>query len=192
MNDYVEVAGAEDALDEGDAMLAEAWPRFWARIIDINWLSFVAGTLVGILWPSVFYWPIMQGPFGGILLVIATLPLIMAMDAVIIHFFGTNFGKWIAGIAVRRMDGGYPKMEQSLLRNLHLAIRGLGLNIPIINLIAYIQGYSAVNNDGYTYWDEETDTRVIVTNDNPIRLVLAAIIGIGFFALDRLLAFAGL
>ena len=127
--------------EEGD--LARAWPRFWARIFDINLYAFPTGMIIGLVAPSLFAPEFIENRGGQIVIGILALPLIMIIDAIVISWLGTSPGKAIAGLRVADLEQHKLTLETSLKRNLLVYLRGLVLGIPLLNLIGYSKGHNA-------------------------------------------------
>lgn len=183
MGGYVSNVAASDELG-----LARPWSRFWARIFDIFLYSFPIGLALGLIFPTLFEASWTQGRAGAYVLGFLALPLVMILDAAVIAMTGTSPGKAIAGLKVRDLDGRKLTFETAARRNLQVYWKGLAIGLPILNLVAYGSGYSAVKEAGLTSWDEDTGTRVLAVEGGEYRIVLIAIFAIGAMAIDRYLA----
>jgi hypothetical protein len=171
---------------ERDETSASAWSRFWARTFDTIIYAFPTGFLLGMAFPSFFAGPTFNSPGGEYLAGILILPVVMIVDAVVISTFGTSLGKAIAGLTVEDLDGQKPRLENSLRRNLLVYGKGLVLGLPLLCLVGYSSGYSAVKENGITSWDDETNTRVCTTSGSSgARTVLIGVLAILALALSN-------
>jgi uncharacterized RDD family membrane protein YckC len=172
---------------DGETSLARAWPRFWARQIDIILYSFVGGLLFALAFPASVN-AIVEWPAGELLLGILLLPFALVLDAAVLALAGGSIGKLLAGIRFQTVDGGRPSLETALRRNLILWTRGLWLGLPLLVLIGYSKAYGDVQADGRTAWDEATGTVMADGSGNELRTLLVGAVAIGLMILDRALA----
>lgn len=179
-----EVAHAGHA--EVEIELATAWPRFWARVLDISILAFPVGMLIGLLFPSLMVLDL-DTRAAEIVIGILALPVIMVIDALLLALFGTSPGKAIVGLKVVDMEMRKLSTETALRRNFLLYLKGLVAGIPLLNLVGYGKGHADVRERGFTSWDEATDSRVIENDYHIARAAIAAVIVIGLNAAARFL-----
>jgi uncharacterized RDD family membrane protein YckC len=171
---------------ESEVELAKAWPRFWARLVDISILAYPVGMLLGLLFPSLMALEL-NTRAGEIVIGIMALPVIMVIDALLISLLGTSPGKAIVGLKVVDMQMRKLSTETALRRNLLVYFKGLFGGIPVLNLVGYVMGHNDVRDHGFTSWDEATDSRVIENGYNVARAAIAAAIVIGLNAAARFL-----
>lgn len=170
---YANYASAE----YGEAELARPWPRFWARIFDVFLYSIPASIILALAFPSFFAAAESPGanPFIAGMVI---LPLVMVLDAVIVSLMGTSPGKAIAGLYVAATDESKLNLETSLKRGGLVYLKGLVLGLPLLNLIGYASGYSAVKENGVTSWDQDTDSRVYSSASSGGRTVLVGVLAV--------------
>lgn len=116
---------------------AGAWRRFLARLFDM-WLAifalgFVVSLSMMVLSPALLAW--LETPLGAQLFALACMPLIFVLDAAVLAKFGNTPGKALLRLRVVTSDGAALGWGQAVRRNLHMWVAGLGLTIPLINLI---------------------------------------------------------
>ena len=172
--------------EEAEIELAKAWPRFWARLLDITILSFPVGMLIGLLFPSLMVMDLSPRVFEIVVGMIA-LPLVLVVDALLLSLLGTSPGKAIVGLKVVDMEMRKLSTEAALRRNVLLYLKGLAGGIPLLNLIGYGKGHADLAERGFTTWDEATDSRVIENGYHIARATVAAVVVIGLNAAARML-----
>lgn len=134
---------------EADGPQVRPWLRYWARTVD----SFIG--IIAISFPLAAFLPeIEQVPalVQGMIFLAGTLitePLFFAL-------FGTTPGKALFRIRVRNRDGGKLSFGRAFGRRLSVLIRGEGLGIPVVALVAQLMAYSRLSNRGVTTWDEHS------------------------------------
>ena len=123
-------------MSEHDYPLAKRWPRFFARIFDIWWISllftFVAAFILSMY--SAGFVRFINSPGSGQALQLLSLPVVMVIDAMLYKAFGNTPGKALLGIAVKTSEGKNLSFTQYLGRNFSMWVRGFGLGIPLVNL----------------------------------------------------------
>lgn len=89
--------------------------------------------------------------------------LYIFIEALMIKLTGTTFGKFTMGITVvtSNYDRNYT-YHQLLRRGFLVFLKGLGLNIPIVNIVTLLMSKSYVNHDesGQASWDFDCETLV--------------------------------
>lgn len=171
---------------ESEVELAKAWPRFWARLVDISILALPVGMLLGLLFPSLMVLDL-DGRAADLVFGIIALPIILVIDALLIALLGTTPGKAIVGLKVADIRMGRLSTETALRRNVLLYFRGLFAGIPLLNLLGYVNGYNKIQEQGFTSWDEATGSRVIENGYSVARATAAALIVIAINAGAKLL-----
>jgi uncharacterized RDD family membrane protein YckC len=77
--------------------------------------------------------------------------------AVLIGLTGTTPGKWLAGIRVLGLDGQPAGIGRAFVREVHVALRGMGLSLPLIVLICNVAAHTTLTTEKTTSWDRELD-----------------------------------
>lgn len=158
--------------------LARPWPRFWARLVDVQLYSLPVALAIGVLFPSLFLSDAFEGRGGDMLAGFICLPFALVIDAVILSQTGSSLGKGLAGIFLARTEGGRAPVGLALERNFRLYFVGLVLGLPLICLIGYSNAYSDMKDGGTTTWDRATETRVYSSTDNGLRTWLVGALAI--------------
>jgi uncharacterized RDD family membrane protein YckC len=155
-------------------ILAERWPRFWARMAD-TWIEIsLLGLSLGAVAPQIVSHEAFAGPGGDQLLGVLMLPFALVLDAAIVAFFGNSLGKFVAGIRVADIRGQRIEFRAAFARNLRLWPAGLALGVPIANLFTFYRGSRTLLDNQLVSWDIETGTRVYAARSSLVRTCLAA------------------
>lgn len=128
------------------------WRRWMARVVD--------GFLVDILF--LFVWCILLHHFlqgvNDLASTVVGVILMLALEPVLLHFFGTTPGKWLLGISIRDREGRKPSFAQSLRRTWGVLRWGYGFCIPIYNLYRGYRCYKDEMNGEIQDWDWDAET----------------------------------
>ncbi|HEY4199931.1 MAG TPA: DUF4339 domain-containing protein [Devosiaceae bacterium] len=168
--------------------LARPWDRYFARMFDILVLgSLLGGGLLAAL--------IFLNPSGLVALAntndtaatVATLPVILIVNAMVAAVFGNTMGRALFGIRVYLLKGvGQPTFWQHLGREMQVWIRGLGLGIPIITIVTMIVGYRKVASGrpaGYDLGYNTVRQKPIGAGRRALGIVATLALIVGFLAL---------
>lgn len=167
------------------------WKRYFAR-----WLDYLIwGAIVNVVWIVLLrVRPILMG-FWETVYGIGAMALFVPVEALLLHKFGTTPGKYIMGIRLEYIQGGNLPYSEALYRSLRVFTGGVGLGIPLINIILYIFRYCQLTGRSWRIfarhdqvegpqdmpWDE--DTEIIYSHHNWKRGVAAAVMATVFIAL---------
>ena len=176
---------SSDNLNE-DVTQATAWPRFFARVFDIWLESVILGFLIGLfltkLFPMVLVF--VQTTLGAIVFNILILPLALVLDAIMATLFGNTLGKVMLGLKVRNARGERLNFNHYVRRNFGVWIRGLGLGIPIVNIVVMIIQADRVNDGKPTSYDETPGFRVVSKRIGWFRMALmVSVVGVLFVSM---------
>ena len=128
------------------------WRRWMARVLD--------GFLVDFLFLFIWCIPLhhfLQGVSDLGSTVVGVL-LMLALEPVLLRFFGTTPGKWLMGISIRNEDGEKPSWRQAWLRTWGVLRWGHGFYIPIYSLYRSWRCYKAEMDGETQEWDQEAET----------------------------------
>lgn len=84
--------------------------------------------------------------------------LMLALEPVLLHFFGTTPGKRLMGISIRNEDGEKPSWSQAWLRTWGVLKWGHGFYIPIYSLYRGWRCYKTEMDGAAQEWDQEAET----------------------------------
>ena len=128
------------------------WRRWMARSLD--------GMLLSVLFVFVWCIPLhhfLQG-VSNLGSTVMGVILMLALEPVLLHFFGATPGKWLMGISIRNEDGEKPSWPQAWLRTWGVLRWGHGFYIPIYNLYRGYRCYKAEMDGAVQEWDREAET----------------------------------
>lgn len=169
---------------------ATAWQRFWSKNLDIAILSLGVGAAVGYLFPEFFLAQLSNDPSGR-LLGLMILPVVFAVDAIILSMFGNTLGRALIGIRVETLDRSRLDILTAIGRGLRVWCFGCAFGIPIATLFTYKANFDKLKRGELTSWDDGLGTRVRQTDTSTIRTSLVGIAAIitlaGSAVLDRVL-----
>jgi hypothetical protein len=106
----------------------------------------------------------------------------LPLEAIALGLFGRTPGKALLGLEVRRRDGGRPGLLTGVRRAREVFVRGLGLGIPLVNLIAIVASGARLINKGATSWDERLglETRAETLDARRVQIALGVLVGSWF------------
>ncbi len=197
------------ASDEWSEDKPHPWRRYIAKAVDITFIYIVSLIIVMLfaddsdILKLSFYKPIWMAYFSDDIIAalssrgdsIFEYPLITVYSMLLfifIYFFitalsigstGKSIGKWLCGVQILNKDGNALGFSTALHREWMVFWRGLGLNIPIVNLFTQFKAYRALNSDGITSWDRDLETKVLYRKSGMkqnILFLIALIIFISF------------
>lgn len=140
------------------------WRRYYARMID-----YLTG---GILTYLLLYWvctdllqineeildkTLFNEAFGVVFMSMAWIPI----EALFLSKFEATPGKKLFGISVTTINGNNLTYLNALKRSLLVLIKGLGFNIPLINIIMPLLANQHIMKTGSTGWDKPTGSIVV-------------------------------
>lgn len=142
------------------------WRRFWARHFDL----LTHATLIGLLWALIDEESLMaidDTVLSFLMLFVWTL-----LDGVYMTYFGTTLGKKLMGIRVLTLDGQRISRHDAFRRARLVWLRGMGLGLGIVQLIANIVAYNKLNKEGISTWDRDLKLQVAHRKIGVLRLLV--------------------
>ena len=140
---------------EADAVpkVRSPWRRFFARELDL----FIYSTLWNIFLSVVMNINIAnrKGWIDLLDTFIAFL-LMLFIEPALLRFFGTTAGKWILGLRITDGEGRHLSYSEALSRTWTVFLRGMGLNIPIYNLVRLWRSYQACAEEETLDWEDKS------------------------------------
>lgn len=79
--------------------------------------------------------------------------MMLLIEPVLISVFGTTIGKWILGLHVTDEEGGHLCYKDSLTRTWEVFLHGMGLNLPVYQLIRLWKSYRGCSDGGTLSWE---------------------------------------
>ncbi len=129
------------------------WRRFFARGLDLA------------LYTTLFHMFI--GLFTNISLLENSVPLrivefvvgmvlTMALEPVLLHFWGTTVGKWLLGLRLVSPEGRNLTHDEAWNRTWLVIFWGMGLQLPIYSAYRYIRSYMLCADGQVLPWEEDS------------------------------------
>lgn len=133
------------------------WKRYFARIIDLTILDLaIAFVLVVILRIR----PLNHMIYAFLDFAIVSHLLMIPVEGLLLHYFGTTPGKWFLGIRIESVNGGNLTISQAMSRSWSILIHAYGLTIPIYSLWRMYKSYKHYTDKQITLWDEENGAEI--------------------------------
>ena len=129
------------------------WRRFFARSFDL--------AVCGTLWDAFLilvcnYNPQRLEGLSALLGLFMTEALLLFLEPLFLHLFGTTPGKWLLGLRVVDWEGRKPAYGDAMERTWNVLYRGLGFLIPVFHLIRLIKSYNAQENSETLDWEYDS------------------------------------
>lgn len=127
------------------------WRRFPARMLDYQLMNSLLTFLLVVV--------LRVRPLGNIwslLISYGTLFLMIPVNALLLHLFGTTPGKCVFGLHIESENGGNLSFSAAKDREWVVLHQGLGFGIPVWSYWRLYRSYQAYN-DGEMDWDWETE-----------------------------------
>lgn len=115
------------------------WRRYFARILDISFYTYFVVVFQAFVLNTNM---LSRSTFGNLLDTYLAILIMIIVEPVLISKLGTTLGKWILGLSVTGVEGQPLSYLDALSRTVTVFWRGLGLNIPIYNLVRLWRGYT--------------------------------------------------
>lgn len=127
------------------------WRRYLARTFDI--------LLYNVLWSSIlaliFHINLIgRSNWSNILDSFIAIIIMMFLEPLLLHLFGTTLGKLIFGLRIENPDGSNLSYWEGLERTWGVISVGMGYNIPIYSLIRIWKSYELCIDKETQPWDE--------------------------------------
>lgn len=144
------------------------WRRFFAKWIDslvIGLLPYLAVLAIGerIL-------DLAGVSFGyssrAVFLLLSYLYIVLFLlvwsltEAFCLAHFGATPGRAALGICIRASNGEFLSFNKSIIRALGVFIQGMGLGVPVVNIVAMAVAYRILTKTGKTSWDRSLGVEV--------------------------------
>lgn len=138
---------------EGDRLpyVYYPWRRFLARILDLSFYN--------LLWSGflIFAFNVnlsLRSNIGSLMDTFASIALMLFLEPLWVHFFGTTPGKAIFGLKIEDPEGKRLSYNVALERTWGVISNGMGYNIPIYSLVRLWKSYKLCSENEIQPWDE--------------------------------------
>lgn len=130
------------------------WRRYFARELDLSIYMAVWNAFLTILFS--FGVPRIKNIFLNQLIgVIVSVGIILLIEPLLLHLFGTTPGKKILGLRVTKEDGSYLTIKEGQMRTWSVLKNGMGFMIPIYSLFKLYKSYCFCKEQGQMVWDQD-------------------------------------
>jgi uncharacterized RDD family membrane protein YckC len=85
--------------------------------------------------------------------ILTILVMIMILEPIQLKLFKRTFGKWIMGLYIENLNGSPLSYEDAFRRTLHVLVRGMGLLIPLADLISLGSSFDKLRKGEILSWD---------------------------------------
>lgn len=174
---------------------AGRWKRFFARMLDVLLATLIASVAYVMALVLMLHWlPESAYLFDSPVFVVGSTALIVVglfiFDALIYGIFGNTLGK--ALLKVRVLDDASKQrldFKLYLKRNFQVLLKGFYLNIPLLNIMAFIVQYVKVGKQGKTDYDADLGTQAYAEKTHWFKIVLYVVL---FYLIAALYAFTNM
>lgn len=127
------------------------WRRYFARFFDMS--------MYNILWSAFLAFAFhvnlaTRSNLGNFFDFFIAIVIMLALEPLCLHSFGTTPGKAIFGLRIETPDGRLLSYGEGLDRTWGVIGIGMGYNIPIYNLVRLWKSYSLCSENEAQPWDE--------------------------------------
>jgi uncharacterized RDD family membrane protein YckC len=144
------------------------WSRALARWFDLC----VAGFLLGVVTGCAGIMHEIPEYAWGLVALFAW----VFLEGALLSAWGTTPGKWLFSVWVADAMGNRLSFSNALSRAFSVWFMGMGLGLPIVQLITQIVSYVKLKSQGITSWDREGRFAVIHEPLGPVRVTIASVI----------------
>lgn len=155
--------------------LTKPLSRFLARILDYS-LFYTLFVL------PLFFTSLIDHDMTHVICVLLIPLFWIPFEALSISLLGTTPGKALFGIQVRDSNGKKLPLITSFKRALSIWIKGLGLNLPVLNIALAVRQFNAIRKTGRTSIDQKLNINLYYKKRSRFRAVIGSLL-IAFFSL---------
>ncbi len=148
-----------------------AWRRFFARGLDTALYMLLYYGIFG----AALRMNLWRESYGLVFIeLVLSNVLVIAIEPVLLHFFGTTLGKWIFGLHVETEEGKHPDYGTSLARTGMVLLHGEGLFVPPALLWRHWRGMKACMEGEESRWDTENALVYVMHDQKKWRIAVMA------------------
>lgn len=172
--------GAVPPEEDAEPKLICPWRRYFARTLDYLLCEQLLLTpIMLIARPNVD----LSGVGVSVTLTVGAIALMLLLEPLCLHYFGTTPGKRLLGLYVERPDGGRLSFGEAARRTFDVLSSGLGFYVPILSQVLLILSWLKHREGRPLSWEAGSELRL---RRKHLRLLTAA-----YILLACLAAFAG-
>jgi len=167
---YLQLLESEETLRQDQVRgLNLPWRRYFARCMDLEVCS--------LLMEAVFY----DYLNSQVVSLVASFVLLLLLEPLLLHLFGTTLGKWILGIRVLNGEERRLSYGAAMERTWTVVWEGQAMNIPLISLYFLIKNYNACERGEPLPW--EWDSEVSYRDEKMWRWLVYFLVDIALISL---------
>jgi hypothetical protein len=102
--------------------------------------------------------------------------LFLFVEGFFLWTWGTTLGKKLLKISIRNTDGSKLSGYQGLKRSRLVWLRGMGVGVGIVQLVANILAFNTLRREGITTWDHDMDLIVSHGKLGVFRIIIIVIV----------------
>lgn len=128
------------------------WRRYFARFLDrLLYNALVAAFTALVLRVN----PAVDEALDRLLTWFFSAALLLTLEPLCLHFWGTTPGKWLLGIRVLDYDGQRLSLGEAAARTFKVFVFGMGLQLPVLELVANFLAWRRCARGEDQLWDSE-------------------------------------
>lgn len=138
---------------QGDslAQVPHPWRRYFARSLDMMLYRFLWLALLGLAFRVNL---LNRGELSEVLDTLIGMGMVLLIEPLLLHCFGTTPGKAVFGLRLERADGGRLSYQEGLERTWGILGSGLGYFLPIYSLYRLWKSFRCCVEEGVEPWDD--------------------------------------
>ena len=150
-------AGISPPQEDAEPKLICPWRRYFARTLDFILCEQLLLTPIMLIFrPNVD----LSGFGVSVALIVGTMALMLLLEPLCLHLFGTTPGKALLGLHVERPDGGRLGLGEAARRTFDVLTYGLGFYVPILSQVMLIKSWLRHKNGRPLRWEEGSELRL--------------------------------
>ncbi len=124
--------------------------RFFARLLDQVFYNSLWGIFLSLILGVNIT---VRSPGGSLLDTAVSLLLMLLFEPLLLSLFGTTMGKWVLGLWVTDNEGRRLSYDNARARTWSVLLHGMGLHIPIYQLIRLWKSFRACSDGETLDWE---------------------------------------
>lgn len=141
------------------------WRRFFARWLDL----LIYQTLWQVLLAALFHVnsrKIGGDALGGTLELYAAIAIMVLVEPLLLHLFGTTIGKAVWGLRIELTEGRRLTYQEGLARTWNVLVRGMGFAVPGYNLVRLWKSYKLCMENEPQPWEDQENVSYTIKDTN--------------------------
>ena len=162
--------------EDAEPKLICPWRRYFARTLDFVLCEMLLLTPIMLLFrPNVE----LSGFGVSVALIAGAMLLMLLLEPLCLHLFGTTPGKALLGLYIERPDGGRLSYGEAARRTLDVLTYGLGFHVPILSQVLLIRCWLRHREGRALSWESGSELRL---RRKHLALLTAGYIALAIFA----------